>query len=1049
MRISTARTQSDVRSAMTSTRRSLVASFAAASVVAGLFVAAPLAEASTSATAQTGLAATVNPVAAGTSTVTSVGRLAPAGCTRAATVTCELWARTGSTTMPGALSAIPIWGFAPDATTPVTAPGPVLVVNQDDKVTILVHNTLSQQVSLALPGQTSINGGGGDDRTGVGSNGVASYTFTASRPGTFLYEAGHTPDGARQVAMGMAGALVVLPTSPGTAYGTVAGYPATAYDDDALLVLSEIDPALNTSADPLTFDMRSFRPSFRLINGHPFPSATSSIATDQGHKVLVRYVNVGQVTHPMSVLGGTQDEVAQDGHPMHYASTVAAESVEPGSTLDTLITMPSSTGDSRYATKVGIYEANGSLDNAGSQTADTPPQVGFGGMLTFLDTNVPVDTANDFVGPTSKSLTISPNPSNALNDVTVTAAVSDANTGGKLVTAAEYVIDDNAAAPIAASSGSPMTLAASAVSTTATGTIPASVLANPTFAAGKHIVYVRAKDALGNWGAVGSIVLNVPKQGPATTGGTLSPSITNGTVPIDISATGDDSLAGGKVTTAEYFVDTAPLPAAYGTGIAMTTNRTATVVSVDATFDPTAPGAPVLTEGLHHIWVHVKDDLGSAGLWGPVLDIPLTIDKTPPKNLAVSVSPAATNGVLSDPSNPGYLLITADIQDPGAESPDNLIQAEAFINTIKTSGSGLQLIPIDGVLNKPQEKFYALIPLSQIKAYKDGSITLYVHALDGAGNWGDATLSPTTILVDRVAPKLLGLTGSIGPVGQPGVALTSTLTELNSLGSAEVWTGTKDPGVGKATPAQFSVAAGKVTVQAAFPATAGKIVYNTRVRDMAGNWSNVVTTTVSVFRSYLQAVGDWNKQTGVATIAPTAALQGPDEPGSTAGLKVTLATTPAASSLGYLTDNSPVANSTYHARFRFQAPSLNSGGNANNVLTIFDTRTANGANGGTEVFGLQYHGTGAAAQIRAVIGTTLGNWITVGTAVHSITVDWANGPAATLTLGIDSTTSTVTANAVGTIESAQLGVSAAAFNSNSTGATGTAYFDSFFSVAGN
>jgi hypothetical protein len=144
-----------------------------------------------------------------------------------------------------------------------------------------------------------------------------------------------------------------------------------------------------------------------------------------------------------------------------------------------------------------------------------------------------------------------------------------------------------------------------------------------------------------------------------------------------------------------------------------------------------------------------------------------------------------------------------------------------------------------------------------------------------------------------------------------------------------------------------------------------------------------------------------------------------------------------------------VANSTYHARFRFQAPSLNSGGNANNVLTVFDTRTANGANGGTEVFGLQFHGTGATGQIRAVIGTTVGNWITVGTAVHSITVDWTNGSAATLTLGIDSTTSTVTANAVGTIESAQLGVSAAAFNSNSTGATGTAYFDSFFSVAGN
>ena len=43
--------------------------------------------------------------------------------------------------------------------------------------------------------------------------------------------------------MGLAGALVVLPAD-GTAYGTA----GSAYDDDAVLVLSEIDPALNASS---------------------------------------------------------------------------------------------------------------------------------------------------------------------------------------------------------------------------------------------------------------------------------------------------------------------------------------------------------------------------------------------------------------------------------------------------------------------------------------------------------------------------------------------------------------------------------------------------------------------------------------------------------------------------------------------------------------------------------------------------------------------------------------------------------------------------------
>ena len=93
--------------------------------------------------------------------------------------------------------------------------------------------------------------------------------------------------------MGLAGALVVLPAD-GSAYGAPAGYPATSYDDDAVLVLSEIDPALN--ANPTTFDMRNFAPNYRMFNGKPYPAA-DPISTDQNHNVLLRYVNVGSQMH--------------------------------------------------------------------------------------------------------------------------------------------------------------------------------------------------------------------------------------------------------------------------------------------------------------------------------------------------------------------------------------------------------------------------------------------------------------------------------------------------------------------------------------------------------------------------------------------------------------------------------------------------------------------------------------------------------------------------------------------------------------------------------
>ncbi len=1013
-----------------------VGRIATASVILSTALAGLATPAAAGTRASAGRPATIR-LAAAAGTPTAVGRLAVSACAGGAAAQCDLYAKPGSTQMPGALTSLPIWGFATNATDPVTAPGPALVVRQGQPVSITLHNGLAGAMSLAFPGQQNVNGGTGDDRAGAAPNGTATYTFTAGRPGTFLYEAGHTGDGARQVAMGLAGALVVLP-GDGTGYGSA----ATGYDDDALMVLSELDPALNTAADPRTFDMRNFRPTYRLVNGHPFPSATTSIATDSGHKVLVRYVDVGSRSHSMTALGAAQVEVAQDGHPMPFPLTQTVEAVQPGQSLDAIVTMPTVSTSPQSATKVALFEANGDLDNASASTTDTPPQVAFGGLLAFLDTNIAPDLSHDVVGPTAKSITASPNPSNALADVTVTATISDASTGASPVTAAEYVIDDTATNPVAPSTGVPMTLATpNQVTSSATGTIPASVLSAPTFQAGKHIVYVRGKDSVGNWGLVGSVVLNVPKAGPATTYGSVTPAITNASAPIDISATGDDSVAGGTVIAAEYFLDSPPASTDNGHGTSMTINRAASVVSVDATLDPTATGAPVLTEGTHHIYVHVKDDLSGTGLWGPVADIPLIVDRTGPSTLGSAISPPATNGVQADPSNPGYLQVTADIADQGT-SPNNLVNAELFLNTVKAGGTGLQMLPVDGKLDSPTEKVYALIPLSQIRAYKDGTVTVYVHGQDAAGNWGDATANASTLLVDRVAPKLTGLAATLGPIGQPGVALTSTLVETNSLSAAELWTGRTDPGVGKATPATLSVTNGQVTAQGALPTAPGAYQFNLRVRDQAGNWSNAVSTTVYVLASYLENTANWSRVTGAASISPTAALANPDEAASHNGL-LDVITTQAAGRTGYLTDNTPVAAGTYHARFRMQLATLSTAGNTGNVLTLFDTRTANNANQGSEVFAVQMRTNAGQAQLRAAVGSSTSGWLNIGATAHTVAVDWQAG---SLTLTVDGANTVLSTTSTARIEAAQLGVSNAMV-SNNTGATGRAYFDSFFSVS--
>src|SRR5262245_32207911 len=93
--------------------------------------------------------------------------------------------------------------------------------------------------------------------------------------GTYLYGSGG--DGGRQQAMGLYGALIVRPSTAGRAYESA----ATAYDVEAPLVLSAVDPAFNNASDP-------DRKSTRLNSSHlgisyadhhdlpPFPTRRSS-----------------------------------------------------------------------------------------------------------------------------------------------------------------------------------------------------------------------------------------------------------------------------------------------------------------------------------------------------------------------------------------------------------------------------------------------------------------------------------------------------------------------------------------------------------------------------------------------------------------------------------------------------------------------------------------------------------------------------------------------------------------------------------------------------
>jgi FtsP/CotA-like multicopper oxidase with cupredoxin domain len=272
----------------------------------------------------------------------------------------DLCAKTGTLAVGG--SSVNIWGYAVGTCATAgapTLPGPALTATVGDNVTVRLHNSLSQPTSLVFPGQLGLV----PDTAGVAPGGSKTYTFTASEPGSYLYESGTAS--ARQVPLGLHGALVVRPAAAGQAYGA-----GTAYDREAILVLSEIDPALHAS--PTGYNVANFKPRHWLINGRAYPE-TDLIAAGAGQDLLLRWLNAGNEHHTMAVLGASQRVIAKDAVPERHPYGAVAETVPTGSTVDAIVRVPAG---SPAGTRLPLYSREMRQTNDG-----TFP----GGMLTYVE----------------------------------------------------------------------------------------------------------------------------------------------------------------------------------------------------------------------------------------------------------------------------------------------------------------------------------------------------------------------------------------------------------------------------------------------------------------------------------------------------------------------------------------------------------------------------------------------------------------------------------------------------------------------------------------
>jgi FtsP/CotA-like multicopper oxidase with cupredoxin domain len=289
-----------------------------------------------------------------------------AGAASAAPVSIDLCAKPGQLALAGG-TTVDVWGYAQLAAGQTCAdvaahvPGPVLDVTAGDVVTVTLHNDLAEPASVELPGQ-AVAQGAVEAPAGL----TATYTFTAAAPGTFIYQS--ASNAGRQAAMGLYGALIVRPTTAGRAYNDA----STAYDTERMVVLSAIDPVLNATPD--IFDMRTFRPTYWLINGKAYPD-TDEIHVPTGQRLLLRYVNAGFDNTTMALLGAHERVIAGDAFALANPFDADAQTIPAGATTDAIVTVPSTGRFPIYNRQLHLTNGSGTLSTAGYFP---------GGMMTFV-----------------------------------------------------------------------------------------------------------------------------------------------------------------------------------------------------------------------------------------------------------------------------------------------------------------------------------------------------------------------------------------------------------------------------------------------------------------------------------------------------------------------------------------------------------------------------------------------------------------------------------------------------------------------------------------
>ena len=188
-------------------------------------------------------------------------------------------------------------------------PGPTIRVVEGERVRVLVRNELDESTTVHWHGQRVPNAMDGVPyvtQPPIEPGGEFTYEFVAGPFGSHMYHSHH--NAAEQVGKGLLGALIVEPKVRSA---------EPAYDRDYLYILNDT--------------LGGF-----TINGKGFP-ATQAYTAKLGERVRFRFMNEGQMVHPIHLHGLTYEVFARDGYPLPQPFRCDTITVAPGERWDAIV----------------------------------------------------------------------------------------------------------------------------------------------------------------------------------------------------------------------------------------------------------------------------------------------------------------------------------------------------------------------------------------------------------------------------------------------------------------------------------------------------------------------------------------------------------------------------------------------------------------------------------------------------------------------------------------------------------------------------------------